>query len=363
MSAALFISDSGALEALAPQLRAAPLYAFDTEFMRERTYYPQLCLVQLATSDLIVCIDPLAITDLTILDSLLGQTAAVKVGHAVRQDLEALLTRVASPPTHLFDTQVAAALIGLPPQVGYAELVQRYLGVTLDKTHSRTDWAARPLTPAQLSYAAEDVRYLLPLRDTLSAELERLNRLEWFDTEMSRHLAIGIRRVEPEEAWQRLKGIDALDPRRLATAKGLARWREERAIRRNRPRGWILSDDALHEMVRELPEDRVALERLGTVPRGLVEKSADELTSVVRSTALLNATARSVPRGRPDPQQQRRLKQLAATVRGVAERLNLSPELLATRRDLQQLLAGNADIEPLRGWRREVIGEALLKAL
>jgi ribonuclease D len=363
MSAALFINDSAALEALAPQLRAAPLYAFDTEFMRERTYFPQLCLVQIATADLIACIDPLAISDLTILDALLGQSAAVKVGHAVRQDLEALLTRVASPPTHLFDTQVAAALIGLPPQVGYAELVQRFLGVAIDKTHSRTDWAARPLSPAQLSYASDDVRYLLPLRDKLTGELERLHRLDWLDTEMSRHVAIGIRRVEPDEAWQRLKGLNALDARRLATAKGLARWREERAIRRNRPRGWILSDDALHEMVRALPEDRAALERLDAVPRGLVEKSADELTSVVRSTALLNATPRSLTRGRPDPELQRRLKHLAATVRGVAEQLKISPELLATRRDLQELLAGNADIEPLRGWRRQVIGEALLKAL
>ena len=363
MSAALFINDSAALEALAPHLRAAPLYAFDTEFMRERTYFPQLCLVQIATADLIACIDPLAISDLTILDALLGQSAAVKVGHAVRQDLEALLTRVASPPTHLFDTQVAAALIGLPPQVGYAELVQRFLGVALDKTHSRTDWAARPLSPAQLSYASDDVRYLLPLRDKLTGELERLHRLDWLDTEMSRHVAIGIRRVEPDEAWQRLKGLDALDARRLATAKGLARWREERAIRRNRPRGWILSDDALHEMVRALPEDRAALERLDAVPRGLVEKSADELTSVVRSTAQLNATPRSLTRGRPDPELQRRLKHLAATVRGVAEQLKISPELLATRRDLQELLAGNADIEPLRGWRRQVIGEALLKAL
>jgi ribonuclease D len=363
MSDPLFINESEALVALAAQMQPTQVFAFDTEFMRERTYYPQLSLVQLATPDLIACIDPLAITDLTALDAMLGETRAVKVGHAVRQDLEALLTRLPKPPTHLFDTQVAAALIGLSPQVGYADLVQRFLGVSLDKTHSRTDWAARPLSAAQLSYAADDVRYLLPLRDTLTEELERLRRFDWFETEMTRHVSIGTRRIEPEEAWQRLKGIDGLDARRLATAKGLARWREERAIRRNRPRGWILSDEALHEMVRALPENRVSLERLVSVPRGLVEKSGDELTSVVQSTAQLNATPKSLPRRRPDPEQQRRLRHLAATVRGIAEKLNISPELLATRRDLQQLLAGNADIEPLRGWRREVIGEALLKAL
>ena len=362
MSAASFVSDSAALERLAAQLQPASAFALDTEFMRERTYYPQLCLVQIAGPDLIACIDPLAIEDLKPLDELLAHSAAVKVVHAVRQDLEALLTRLTTPPHRLFDTQVAAALVGLSPQVGYGDLVQRFCSVALDKTHARTDWAARPLAPAQLRYASDDVRYLLPLRDALIGELERRDRLAWFEAEMLRHSLAGTRRIDPEEAWQRLKGLDGLDPRRRETAKVLARWREERAIARNRPRGWILSDDALHEIVRQLPEDRAALERISSLPRGLLEKSADALTAIVQSTAQLNATARA-PRERPDPEQQKRLKHLAATVRRVAEHLDLSPELLATRRDLQQLLTGNREIEPLRGWRREVIGEVLLKAL
>jgi ribonuclease D len=363
MSAASFVSDSAALERLTGQLHPASAFALDTEFMRERTYYPQLCLVQLAGADLIACIDPLAIEDLKPLDELLAQSPAVKVVHAVRQDLEALLTRITTPPTHLFDTQVAAALIGLSPQVGYGDLVQRFCGVALDKTHARTDWSARPLAHAQLRYASDDVRYLLPLRDTLTGELERRGRVAWFEAEMLRHSSAGTRRIDPDEAWQRLKGLDGLDARRRETAKALARWREERAISRNRPRGWILSDDAVYEIVRQLPEDRAALERVSAAPRGLIEKSGDALVSIVKSTAQLSATPHPRPRERPDPEQQKRLKHLAATVRKVAEHLDLSPELLATRRDLQQLLTGNRDIEPLRGWRREVIGEVLLKAL
>ncbi|HKE46347.1 MAG TPA: ribonuclease D [Steroidobacteraceae bacterium] len=363
MTASLFVNDASVLESLAAQLQAAPAFALDTEFMRERTYYPQLCLVQLAGADLIACIDPLAIEDLGSLDALLAQSDAVKVVHAVRQDLEALLTRLARAPTRLFDTQVAAALIGLSPQIGYGDLVQRFCGVALDKTHARTDWAARPLAPAQLRYASDDVRYLLPLRDALTAELDRRGRRTWFDTEMIRHASAGTRRIDPDEAWQRLRGLEGMDARRRETAKALARWREERAIRRNRPRGWILSDDALHDIVRALPEDRAAFERLESLPRGLLEKSGEELAGVVQSTARLNATARPQQRERPDAEQQRRLKHLAATVRRVAEQLDLSPELLATRRELQQLLGGNRDIEPLRGWRRDVIGDVLLQAL
>jgi ribonuclease D len=363
MSSTLFVSDTASLEALALKLEHEPAFALDTEFIRERTYYPQLCLIQLAMPGLVACIDPLAITELGALDTLLSQSAAIKVVHAVRQDLEALLTRLTTPPVRLFDTQVAAALIGLPPQIGYAELAQRYFGVALDKTHARTDWSARPLAAAQLRYAADDVLYLLPLREVLTGELDRLGRLVWFEEEMIRHATAGTRRVDPGEAWQRLRGLDGLDARRLATAKALACWREERAIRRNRPRGWILSDDALYAVVRALPADRAALEQLQLVPRGLIEREAEELNAIVQSTAPLHASTPQAPRGRPDPQQQKRLKHLAATVRDVAERLKLSPEVLATRRDLQQLLAGNTDIEPLRGWRREVIGAALLREL
>jgi ribonuclease D len=331
--------------------------------MRERTYFPKLCLIQLATGRDLACVDPLAIGDLEPLTALLKKPASLKVVHAARQDVEALLTRCAGAPANLFDTQVAAALLGMQPQVGYGELVQRMLGQPLEKAHARTDWTARPLTREQLEYAADDVRHLLPLRDVLSRELEKLDRHTWFDAEMQRLEAIFAMRTSPDEAWQRLRGIEALDPRRLAVAKALARWRELRAIQRDRPRGWILADDALQDLVRALPRNRAELERVPSLPRGVIEHCADELLAAVESASHIESVDSARRARRPDPQEQARLKALAATVRRIAERLNVVPEVLATRRDLQQLLNGNTDVAPLKGWRRDVVGEALLNQL
>jgi len=363
MIAYRFIDQPQELTALAAELGPEPELAFDTEFMRERTYFPKLCLVQLATARDFACIDPLAHEDLSPLAVLLNNPASLKVVHAARQDVEALLTRCAQAPANLFDTQVAAALLGMQPQIGYGELVQRLLGHSLEKGHARTDWTARPLSREQLEYAIDDVRHLLSLRDVLLRELEKLDRHTWFDAEMARLEVAFAARTSPDEAWQRLRGLETLDPRRLAAAKALARWRELRAIQRDRPRGWILADDALHELVRALPRNRVELERVQSLPRGVIAHCADDLLAAVEATSHLE-TGEAVRRARkPDPIEQARLKALAATVRRIAEQLRLTPEILATRRELQQLLNGDTDVAPLKGWRREVVGEALLNQL
>ena len=358
-----FIDTLAQLERLANELAGAAELALDTEFMRERTYYPKLCLVQLATADAIACIDPLAIDDLARLSALLASGTSLKVAHAARQDVETLLTGRVEPPAPLFDTQIAAALLGMQPQIGYGDLVHRMLGAKLAKAHARTDWSVRPLSREQLEYAADDVRHLLPLHEALKRELEKRDRLHWFDAEMARAQATFATRLSPEDAWQRLKGLDSLDARRRATAIALARWRETRAMQRDRPRGWILSDEALHEIVRALPHSIAQLQRLRSLPPGVIENSAADVLAAVASSAHL-ASGEPVRRaGRPDPATQARLKALAAAVRRIAEQLQLMPEVLATRRDLQQLLNGDTDVPPLQGWRREVVGEALLSLL
>jgi ribonuclease D len=351
------------LERLASELAGAGALALDTEFMRERTYYPKLCLVQLATAGAIACIDPLAIPDLTRLAALLADRSRLKVAHAARQDIETLLTRKLEPATPLFDTQIAAALLGMPPQIGYGDLVQRMLGAKLAKAHARTDWSVRPLSREQLEYAADDVRHLLPLRDALEGELEARNRLHWFEAEMVRAEATFAARLSPDDAWQRLKGLDSLDARRRATAIALASWREARAMQRDRPRGWILSDEALHDIVRALPHNVTQLERLRSLPPGVIENSGADLLAAVEGSAHLVAGEPVRRTARPDPAMQARLKALAAVVKRIAEQLQLMPEVLATRRDLQQLLNGDKDVPPLQGWRREVVGEALLSLL
>jgi ribonuclease D len=358
-----FIDRLAELERLANELAGAMALALDTEFMRERTYYPKLCLVQLATADAIACIDTLAINDLARLSPLLANNASLKVAHAARQDVETLLTRAVEPPTPLFDTQIAAALLGMQPQIGYGDLVHRLLGARLAKAHARTDWTLRPLSREQLEYAADDVRHLLPLREALTRELESRGRRHWFDAEMVRAQATFATRLSPEDAWQRLKGLDSLDERRRATAIALARWREKRAMQRDRPRGWILSDDALHEIVRALPHNIAQLQRLPSVPPGVVENSGADLLAAVEGSSHLASGELPRRAGRPDPEMQARLKTLAATVKRIAEQLQLMPEVLATRRDLQQLLNGETDVPPLQGWRREVVGEALLSLL
>lgn len=352
------------LAALAAELAAVPEVALDTEFMRERTYYPRLCLLQFATGGDVACVDPLAIEDLAPLGLLLSRPRVRTVLHAARQDIEVMLTRDIAFPAAVFDTQVAAALLGMPPQIGYGDLVQRTLDVRLDKAHARTDWAARPLSAEQLEYAAEDVRYLLPLCEALERELRRLGRAGWFEYEMRRIADPGLYRTEPAEAWQRLKGLDGLDERRQEVARALAAWRERRAMLKDRPRAWILADDALHDIVRALPRDSASLGRVRSLPRGVIEKCAREILAVVAESAHLGERPfENRGRGRPDPQREARLKALAAIVRRTAEEIGLRPEVLATRRDLAQILSGRRDVEPLKAWRGEILGSALLAAL
>lgn len=336
--------------------------ALDTEFMRDRTFFPKLCLVQLASSRGVFCIDPLAIADLGSLDALFADSACRKIVHAARQDIEVLLTRCRESPLQVFDTQVAAALLGMPPQIGYGDLVKRELGVELEKAHARADWAARPLSSEQLEYAAEDVCHLPPLATALERDLEQRGRASWFAYEMQRITDPTLYRAHPEEAWRRLKGLDSLDARRTAVAKALARWREERAMRRDLPRGWILADEVLHEIVRALPADRDALARIRGLPRGVAEKSGEDLIATIAESAHLGSEPQR-RRERPDPERERQLKALSAIVRRIAADIGLSPEVLATRRDLQNLVNGRRDIEPLKNWRREVVGSALLAAV
>src|SRR5688572_14338156 len=181
-----FIDRSDSLTQVLARLTGEREIALDTEFMRDRTFYPRLCLVQLATPQAVWCIDPIAIADLTPLDPLLADASRRKIVHAARQDIEVLLTRCRELPLNIFDTQVAAALLGMPPQIGYGDLVRRELGVELEKAHSRTDWTVRPLSAEQLDYAAEDVCHLPPLAAALHRDLESRGRSQWFEYEMKR---------------------------------------------------------------------------------------------------------------------------------------------------------------------------------
>jgi ribonuclease D len=352
------------LDALA-RLAAGDFVALDTEFMRESTYFPKLCLIQAASSDACVVIDPLALPDLDPLWQFLGQRARTKVLHAARQDLEVLATATRGQPVPgpIFDTQIAAALLGHPAQIGYGSLVAERLSHTLAKGHTRTDWTRRPLTPEQLQYAEDDVRYLAPLYLDLRAALEAAGRLDWLHEETRELERLDLHRTDPDAAWRRLKGLDRLHPQQRATAKLLAQWREAAAIKHDKPRGWILADDALREIAERLPASIRDLEGIRNLPPGVVRRRGDELMALIergRGDAANEAAASNPPR--PQPQQLALVTKLMNLARETGQHAKINAELLATRRDIEQLVFARRTEHLLSGWRRDVIGEPLLAA-
>lgn len=356
------ISDSAGLAEVCERLHAAQTIGLDTEFMRERTYFAQLCLLQLSVVDYAVCIDTLALPDLRPLGAAMGATQVVKVLHAARQDLE-VLSPATGPITGLFDTQVAASLIGLPAQVGYAELVHRLLAISLHKTETRTDWSRRPLSAAQVAYALDDVRYLLPLRALLRARLEQLGRWPWFEQEMAELDAVGSFVVDPQQAWRRFKGFSELDGERQRLVCALSAWREQRAISSDRPRTWILPDSALRDIVMRAPRTAAQLEAATPLPEGILSNSGPQILAVIESAQLPERLAPLPQRRRPDPATTEAVRKLSQLAHQIGRELGIAPEILATRRDMERLVAGARDGPVLSGWRREVVGERLLGAL
>jgi len=356
------VTTAPALEELCARLAEEPRIGLDTEFLRERTYHARLCLVQLSGRSVAQCVDPLVVSQLAPLGTLLAAPGTVKVMHASRQDLEVLYP-LAGLTRPVFDTQVAAALAGFPAQVGYAELVRRLLQHELAKSHTRTDWSRRPLSDAQLAYALDDVRYLLPLADELEQRLAKLGRRDWLAEELAGLEDARGFSTDPQDAWQRLKGLRGLDPARERLMRALAAWRERCALEHDRPRGWILEDGALREIVLRVPRNLAELAAISEVPPGVVKHRGAELLECVAQAAVPNPPPAAPDRPRPDPQRSALVRKLAGLSQAVAAELALAPEVLAPRRELEQLADGRRDGAVLRGWRRTVLGERLLAAL
>ena len=375
MPPALWIATSDELSEGLRSLSESDFVAIDTEFMRERTYYATLCLIQAATPKACVIIDPLSISDLTPLWQFLQDRSRIKVLHSARQDLEVLSLAIgrslqsdlsmpripAVVPGPIFDTQIAAALLGSPAQIGYATLVAERLNHSLPKGQTRTDWSRRPLSEEQLTYAADDVRYLVELYSNLTTELQARGRMQWLTEEAAELEDVSLYRVEPSDAWRRLKGLDRLQPQQRATAKLLAEWREERAMHKDLPRGWILADESLRDIAESLPNTPEQMERVRGLSANFLRKRTDEMLAMVRhgqSNASNEAPAFAPPR--PDPRLQSLVSRLLTLIREEAARSGIAPELLATRRDAEQLVFSGRTEHLLRGWRRGVIGERLV---
>ena len=359
------IDSTSALRAFCERLAAHDYVTVDTEFMREKTYYAKLCLIQAASPDEAAVIDPLAESlDLAPFLDLLADEGTLKVFHAARQDLEIFHQLMGRVPSPLFDTQVAAMACGYGDQIGYEPLVRQVTGGSVDKGSRFTDWSRRPLSDKQLTYALGDVTHLVDVYRKLSDVLETTGRAAWVHEEMEALADDALYATAPEDAWQRLK-LRGVRAKELGPLMALAAWREAEAQARDVPRGRILKDDALFEVARAQPEDEAALGRLRAIPQGFERSAAAKgiLAAVAEGQAMpkgdLPKLGGDGPR-RPAPPDVVDL--LKVLLKRQSERHGVAPKLLATASDIEAIaLDDEADVPALRGWRRRVFGDLALR--
>ncbi len=362
---ALYIDTPEALQSLCAQLRHHDWLTLDTEFLREKTYRPRLCLLQVANPEVIACIDPLALPSLEPLLDVLYDTAITKVLHAAHQDLEIFFEMRGAVPTPIFDTQIAATLLGQGEQVGYGALVKEVLRVELEKAHARADWCQRPLDAAQLAYAADDVRYLRAVYQQQLASLQELGREAWLAEDFAEMVDPARYRNPPEEAWLRLKGANRLRGVQLAVLQQLAAWREEQAQRSDRPRRWILKDDILLDLARHMPKENHGLQRIRGLEEGTIKRHGEAmLEAIARGQQTPKEQWPTVKQGPRLPAEQDSLVDvMMALLRERCREQAISPSAVAGRRELEKLIMGRRDIPLLHGWRATVAGNALLALL
>jgi ribonuclease D len=357
-----YIKSTDALAVFCSTLQEARWIALDTEFIREKTYYPRLCLIQIAVPGHIACIDPLGIEDLTPVLDLLYNPAIVKVLHACSQDLEIFFHLKGDVPRPVFDTQLAAPLLGLPEQMGYGNFVAEMLGLTLDKAQARTDWSRRPLQTSQLSYAADDVRYLAEIYPKISERLSELGRLEWLNSEFAEYERADRYQNDPAAAWKRLRGLDKLRPRALAIIQLLAEWREQTAQHKDLPRNWIIRDEGLIDIARLAPDNPEKLGRIRNLQAKTVERYGARLISLVQEGG--QREPQPLPgwkkRSKPTAQEEALADILHAQLRLLADKHRINSTVLASRKGLLDLARGDSEVAVLHGWRREMVGAELL---
>jgi ribonuclease D len=359
------IENTEALRELTEELKTAPYIALDTEFMRDSTYWPKLCLLQIAAPGIEAIVDPLADgLDLAPFFELLKIPAIVKVLHAGRQDIEIFWNLGHAIPDPLFDTQIAGMVCGFGEAASYETLARKLADVQLDKSARFTDWARRPLTKRQLEYALADVTHLRVVYEKLAAQLERTHRTAWVAEEIAALQNEKLYTLEPAEAWKRLKPRTT-NKRFLATLAAVAAWREVEAQTRDIPRGRVVKDEVLLEIAANPPASAEALEQIRAVPKGFAASRMGK--------SLLDAVAASREATPPtldisDSAGKRRRHEPAATsvdlfkalLRLKAEAADVAPRLIAGSDDIERIAAGDDDVAALTGWRAEVFGHDAL---
>jgi ribonuclease D len=364
----MYIRTAAPLRRLCAQAQAEGQFALDLEFIREHSYVPRLALIQMAVSDTCAIIDPLEVHDLSPLLELCRSPQTLKVLHAAGQDTEILHWHAGIISENIFDTQIAAALVGLGDQLSYARLVDQLLGVTLSKGESYSNWLQRPLSPAQTAYALDDVRYLLSLHDALRQRLEAMGRTTWLAEECRKFANPELYQRDPQKLFRRIRRSNALSSQGLTILRELAIWRDREARQRDRPPGSVLHDALLRKAPRTLDD----LQRLRGFPTREIERSGSALLECIAQGLAVPENARPQPlHGRgPTPAEELIVKVLEACLKALCAREKLSSAFIASRTDLETLVRryrqGRLATEGspiLEGWRGDLVGQELLAVL
>ena len=338
-------------------LKNCDAIGIDTEFVRERTYFAHLCLIQVSAGGDTFIVDPLASGAV---DDLLTDLAAKRwILHSGRQDIEILYQAIGRMPSDLFDTQIAAALCGMAPQIGYAGLVKTLFDVELSKSQTRADWSRRPLSPKMLDYAAEDVEFLHSAHEMLAEQLNAKGRLHWAEEDSKALMDPVLYEIDPTAAVSRLKAARNMRGAARRAAVALAEWRERQALASNRPRQWIIRDATLAAIAERRPAHVDELSRIDGLAPGTLRRSGKELIDLVRNAASGSDDYR--PPRRPDERDKAALKAMQKTVSAIAGELGIAAEVVAPRKELAAIMSGERDVRALSGWRREIVGERILE--
>lgn len=360
----VYIATQGELEAFCREAAGERVIAVDTEFLREKTYYPKLCLVQVRAGEKIAAIDPILIGDLAPLARIFEDPEVTKVFHACSQDLEVIQSGMGCTCRSVFDTQLAAAFLGLRQQISYGSLVESYCGVHLAKAESLTDWSRRPLDPEQLTYAEDDVRYLPGIYERMVSELIERDRLAWVAPEMEALTDPAHVTRPPEEAYLRLKRSASLTRRQLAVAREACAWRERLAAARDVPRKWVLSDEVIVEVCKRVPRGTDRLRRIRGTEQ-LSPRDAEELVAAVsRGVACPAGECPQVKRHvRPSAETESVIDLMYAMLRVISEKTGVATQLIATRDDLQDFVTNRSKSRLSTSWRWELAGSTLARLL
>lgn len=364
MTDEVYIKTNEQLHEFCQQISNTAYFAIDTEFMREKTYYPQLCLIQVASDDHIACIDPLSVKDLQPLWDIIFDENIIKIFHAARQDLELIYNLTKRIPKPIFDTQIAATLLGLGDQIGYATLVKAILNINLDKSQTRTLWNQRPLDNEQIKYAANDVRYLVQCYSLVIAQLTKKNRLDWLNNDFKQLSNSNLYDIDVQKTWLKVSGKQKLKGNALGVLQTLAAWREQTAQEKNLPKKWVMKDDILIGLAMKRPKNKAQLAKIRGLNTETISRSGNELISLINDTEHANPDRPNIP-GKLSQDQDALVDSLMSVMRLRAFEEKVSPAMIANRKDLEQLLLeqDNSELAITQGWRKEVAGNSILAFL